>query len=165
MINPLHIRTALGDESRQDQAGGSAQIRCHYRRGREPLDAANDRRIAFQPDLRTETPHLEHVHEAVLEDRLDDRPNARSDGVQSSELSLHVSGERRVRRRAHIDRSRPATPHVDLDPVLADTELRPRFFQLHEYRVQVIRTSVLDAHVAASNRARDQVSAALDPIR
>ena len=127
--------------------------------------AVDDRGVALEADLRAHAPHLQHVHEAVLEDRLDDRADAVGDRVQRGELRLHVGREGRVRRGAHIDGARPAAAHVDLDPVVAAVaRVAPASRSLTSTASRCSGRRVLDAHVAAGDGAGDQVGAALDAV-
>ncbi len=96
----------------------------------EARHAANDRGVAFDANVRAEASHLQHVHEAVLEDRLGHRRDAFRDRVQRRELRLHIRRERGIRRGTKIDGLRPATAHVQVDPGIADFDLRARFAKL-----------------------------------
>ncbi len=105
------------------------------------------------------------MHEAILEDRLDDRTDPCRDGIQRSELRLHVGGKRRVRCGPHVDRLGSLAPHVDFDPVVADTDLGAGLTQLGHNRVEMIRTGVLDADDTASDGAGHEIRAGLDSVR
>ena len=104
------------------------------------------------------------MHEAILEYRLDDGADAVGDRIERRELRLHIGGERRIRGGANVDRVRPPAAHVHFDPGVAHPHLGAGFLQLDDDGVQMLRPRVLHAHVAAGDRARDEVRAALDPI-
>ena len=60
--------------------------------------------------------------------------------------------------------SRAAPAHVDLHPAVPHVDRRARLLELQNDRVEMFGPRVLDADVAAGDRARDQVSAALDAV-
>src|SRR6185437_7171984 len=164
VIDPLHVRTAFGDQSSEHQARRGPEVRGHDRCGGEAVDAADDRRIALETDLRAKPTHLEHVHEAVLENRLDDGADAVRHRVERRKLRLHVGRKSGIGCRAYVDGAGTTAPHIDLHPVVSHTDPGARFLQLHEHCIEVVRTRVLDPHVAARDGAGDQVSAALYSI-
>jgi len=82
-------------------------------------------RVAFQANLRPQAPHLQHVHEAVLEDRLGDGADTGGYRVERGELRLHVGRERGVRGGAHIDRLQRPPAHLHLDPFSPTPTLAP----------------------------------------
>lgn len=104
------------------------------------------------------------MHEAVLEDRLDDRAGAFGNRVHGDELGLHVGGERRVRRGTHVDRLRPVALHVQLDPVAAGADVGTGLFQLLQDRLEDGRVGILQLHPATGRGRGHQVGAGLDTV-
>ena len=89
IVVPSACKPAQHERRRRAQIGG------HDGRAREPRHAARDHGVALDREIRAEPLQLEHVLEAILEDRLGDRRRAFGDRVQRAELRLHVRRERR----------------------------------------------------------------------
>ena len=164
VVDALHVGRAIGDQAGQDEARGSAQVRRHHGRAGEPRHAVNHGGVPLDADVGAEAAQLQHVHEAVLEDRLDDRADAVGDRVERGELRLHVGGKSRMRRGAQVDGARPAF-HVDLDPVRADGDPGAGLAQLRDHGIEVRGLGPDDSHVPAGNGAGDQEGAGLDAVR
>ena len=65
--------------------------------------STDDRGVPFDTNVSAEAPHLEHVHEAVLEDGFRHRRDTLGDGVERRELRLHVCGKGWMRGGADIN--------------------------------------------------------------
>src|SRR2546426_4731552 len=80
-------------EAREDERGGSAEVRGHDRSAAQRGDPLDDRGIPVDPDIGAEPLQLRDVGETVLIDRVHDRARAVRDGEERHELGLHVGRE------------------------------------------------------------------------
>src|SRR5579862_2709077 len=72
VIDAVDDGLAFGGERGDDERHRGAQIGRHHRRAFERLDTFDGGAFAIKLDARAEPRQLLHVHEAVLEHRLDD---------------------------------------------------------------------------------------------
>ena len=75
----------------------------------------------------------------VLEYGFSNRTDAIRHRIQCAELRLHVGWKCGKRSRAHIDRVRPLTVHVDFDPVISAGHFRPGFAELYQHGLDGVR--------------------------
>src|SRR5690606_30162284 len=164
VVDAVDQGIAIGPEAGDHQAGGGPQVGRHDRSTLEPVNPGNDGGVALDLDLGTHAAHFLHVHEAVLEHRLDHGAGALGQRIHGHELGLHVGGECRIGRGTQVDRLRAIALHVQTDPVLAGVDVGAGFFQLEQYRFEGAGIGVLHAHPAAGDRASHQEGAGFNPV-
>ncbi|MNF44971.1 hypothetical protein D3C84_260930 [compost metagenome] len=164
MVDAVDQGVALGHQAGDHQAGGGPQVGRHDWRALELRYAGDDGGVAFDQDLRAHAVHFIDVHEAVLEHGLDHRTGAFGHGVHGDELGLHVGGERRIGRGTKVDRLRPVTLHVQLDPVVAGVDVGTGLFQLLQHGFEDGRIGVLELDAATGGSSGHQVGAGFDTV-
>src|SRR5699024_6511463 len=130
----------------------------------QALATGDDDGVALDLRLGAHALQLEDVHEAVFEHVFDDHAGAFGDGIECRELRLHVGRKTGVGRGVDVHRAGAAAVHVQLDPVLADADVGAGVVQLGGDRAQKIRARVAGTHLAARDRAGDQVGAGFDAV-
>src|SRR5450755_4805664 len=96
VIDAIDHRLAFRDQAGDDQAGGCAQIGRHDRGAGERTHALDDRRIAFDLDVRAEPLKFLHVHHAVFEYCFGNDRSVVGDGHRRHQLRLHVGRKSRI---------------------------------------------------------------------
>ncbi len=126
-------------------------------------DALHHCGIAFDLDLGSHAPQLLDMHETVFKNRLSDGGSTVRHAVQHHELRLHVGGETRIRRSAHVDRFEFPV-HLEVHPIFSRLDLCACIAQLAQQRIENIRPGILEADVPAGGRCRNQKSTGFNAV-
>ena len=124
----------------------------------------DDRRAAVDLDLRAQAHQLVDVHEAVLEDGLDDLRGAVGDAVHRHELRLHVGRETPGTRWCGCSPrcGRPSALHAHASRRPLDRA--PASRSLSITASSMVGVGAAQQHVAAGRRHRAQEGAGLDAV-
>ena len=120
--------------------------------------------MTMQANVSAQTHQLWNMHHAILKYGFGNRTDAFCDAIQRAKLRLHIGWERRIGCSRDVDRFWTASGHIQSDPINAGADMRTRFLQLRQHRIQRSRARVRCAHVTASHRSGDQKCAGFNAI-
>ena len=165
MIDAVHDGFALGHQASQHQTGRGPEIGRHNRRRGQPLHPPGDGGIALQLEIGAHALQFMHVHKAILEHRLGDRPGAFRDTVHGRKLGLHIGREARKGRGVDVDRLGFLAVHIERYGVGLGSNAGAGLAELGQHRFQQIGAGIFQAYPPARDRRGDQIGAGLNAIR
>jgi len=105
------------------------------------------------------------VHEAIFEHIFGHGADALGNGIERTELCLHVGREAGIWRRTDIYGLRTPSLHIQFDPVRAAGNRCSGFTQFAQHSLNIPGPRFIGAHPPAGNRAGHEERAGLDPVR
>ena len=155
----MHRRLAVGDETRQHQRGGRADVAAVHDGPREPVDPSDESVVPLGGDARAQTHEVVHVAESSHEEGLgDDRDPIRHREHRGDE-GLIVRRDPGVGQGRHVDRAQ-ARRALHRDPVSRDVEHPAHRFDLAQQVDHVVGTGVHHSHVAPGDERGGEIGGA-----
>ena len=103
------------------------------------------------------------MHESVLEDGLHHHARAIGNGIDRHELGLHVGGKAGIRRRAHIDRTRPPG-RARQNAFVGRLPVEPSLLKFVECGAHLVGPCPKGGEFSAGGHDRAQEGARLDAV-
>src|SRR5690606_13302889 len=167
-VNVVHAvdnGVAVCHQAGDHKASRGPQVGRHDRSPGQMFDTLDDGSVTLKGNVCSHPDQFLQVHEAVFKYGFDDGSGPLGHRIHGGKLSLHIRGERRIRRGPQADCLGPLAFHIHLNPVRAGRAVRARLFQLEQHGFKDIFPGIFYFHPATGRSGRHQVGSGFDPVR
>ena len=165
MINLRNFRNTFRHQSCQNQSCPCTQVGRHHLSSPQYSTALDDCLIACGFNACAHLSQLAHMHEPVFKYRLDDSSRTLHRGEKGHERRLNVCRKARIRQCLDIRCTLWSQIAPDNQILVTDFNPHTAFPQLGDNRLQMIRYSIRNPHVASGNGSCKHKGSCFDPVR